>query len=613
MRNKNIYSVTLFLFLLLLPSNLFARDYSFPSLNVKGVIEKDGSLIVEEKRTVNFDGEFSGLFQWINKQPGEEIVDIKISENNKDYNFNPTQEIGPAGTYFIIDEGNRTYVDWSFKANNETKEFILTYKIKNAVKLHKDVAELYYIFTGDEWDKSIGDFKGEVFFPENGEGEIRAWGHGPLNGNVTIHEGERVTWDIKDIPPQTLVAGRVTFPLSMVPDGKRITEENALDEILIEEENLANIANKERKSSLFSLILGVLAFIGGLIFSIFQWFKYGKESKGDFDGDYYRELPSDRPPVEVGYLYRFKQVDAIDITATILDFGRRGFLTIEEYVPEKKGFFKKTKKIDYRLILNNKDKEILTKHEIILRNFLFNDIGNGKEVSFEEIEEFSKKQKKEFVGFWEKWKESVETKLEKENLFEKTTSSEVFKRAIPGIILLLFPTVLFVFFSEAAILAGIGFTSAGFIYLISLASHRRRTEKGSSENNKWKAFRKFIKDFSNIKDEKIPSLVIWEHYLVYAITLGIAKEALKALEISYPSFTEDNYTFGQGWFIYNYSTASIGTFNQSLNNMTTSISQSVSSAVAASTGNYSSGSGGGGGFSGGGGGGASGGGGGGAR
>ncbi len=606
--------IFLFLLFLFFTFNANARDYSFPSLEVKVEVEKDGSVYIEEKRTAVFDGNYSGLFQWINKQPEEEITDIKIREGNKYYDLNPSQEIGPAGTYFIKDEGDKIYIDWSFEAENENRTFILSYRIKNAVKIHNDIAELYYIFSGDEWDKPISYFRGELSFSEDPKNEIKAWGHGPLNGTVSIKENNTVIWEINNIPSRTFVAGRVAFPLEVVPEATRFTSVQGLDQIISEETELANKANRERNYTLYSIILGIFAFISSIVFSVFQWFKYGREFKGEFDGDYYRELPSLRPPVEAGYLYRFKRIDPVDITATILDLGRRGFLVIEEYIPEKKGFFQFKDKADYRLNKKGtKNISELKKHEKIIYDFLFNDAGDGDSVSFQEIEKYSKDNKKDFVEFWNKWKEEVTKIMDKEDLFEKTEASEILKRTIPGMAFFIIPVILFILFKGSAVFAGIGLFSGGFIYLISLASHSRRTEKGATEFNKWKAFKKFIKDFSNIEKETIPSLVMWEHYLVYAVSLGAAKEVLKALELSYPDLREGDYTFGQGWYIYNHSLYSGNSFNASVNNMTNTITTSLASTVASATGQHSSGGGSGGGFSGGGGMGASGGGGGGAR
>ena len=83
--------------------------------------------------------------------------------------------------------------------------------------------------------------------------------------------------------------------------------------------------------------------------------------------------------------------------------GRRGFLVIEEYIPEKKGFFQFKDKADYRLTKKvTKNISELKKHEKIIYDFLFNDAGDGDSVSFQEIEKYSKDNKKDFVEFWNK-------------------------------------------------------------------------------------------------------------------------------------------------------------------------------------------------------------------
>ena len=53
----------------------------------------------------------------------------------------------------------------------------------------------------------------------------------------------------------------------------------------------------------------------------------------------------------------------------------------------------------------------------------------------------------------------------------------------------------------------------------------------------WNAFKNFLKDFSRLDKAEIPSIILWEHYLVYAVSLGVAKEVIKQLPIV---FTDDD-------------------------------------------------------------------------
>jgi len=58
----------------------------------------------------------------------------------------------------------------------------------------------------------------------------------------------------------------------------------------------------------------------------------------------------------------------------------------------------------------------------------------------------------------------------------------------------------------------------------------KRTYKSALEIKKWKAFKKYISDFSAMKDAPVILLKIWDEYLVYAIALGVAQKLLENLK-----------------------------------------------------------------------------------
>ena len=111
------------------------------------------------------------------------------------------------------------------------------------------------------------------------------------------------------------------------------------------------------------------------------------------------------------------------------------------------------------------------------------------------------------------------------------------------------------------------------------------TQEGVDEQDKWKAFKKYMEDFSLLKEKDVPDLAIWEKYLVYATAFGISEKVIKELKIVYPDFDNYDYNIYPTIFIMSHMD-----FSSSF--------RSVSNAMSSS---FSSGSGGGGGFSGGGG------------
>ena len=113
------------------------------------------------------------------------------------------------------------------------------------------------------------------------------------------------------------------------------------------------------------------------------------------------------------------------------------------------------------------------------------------------------------------------------------------------------------------------------------------TQKGIDEREKWKAFKKYMEDFSLLKDKEVPALALWEKYLVFATAFGISDKVLKQLKVIYPEINDMNSAMYTYSYIHIMNSVNIG--------------NCINSSVYSATG--SSGTGAGGGFSGGGGGG----------
>jgi len=84
----------------------------------------------------------------------------------------------------------------------------------------------------------------------------------------------------------------------------------------------------------------------------------------------------------------------------------------------------------------------------------------------------------------------------------------------------------------------------GATILFVLLSFRRvrtkRTPAGALEAARWNAFRRYLTDFSRIKDAPVISLDLWDRYLVYAITFGVAEEVLEQARLHAPPELETN-------------------------------------------------------------------------
>ena len=114
----------------------------------------------------------------------------------------------------------------------------------------------------------------------------------------------------------------------------------------------------------------------------------------------------------------------------------------------------------------------------------------------------------------------------------------------------------------------------------------RWTEEGRLLELKWKNFKKFISDFTLLKEHPPESIALWDFYMVYAVALGVADNTIKAMKDIVPD--EEIRNIRTGTIVY-----SAASFS-SINSFTSSVR---------SSGGSGGGGGGGGGFGGGGGGG----------
>jgi uncharacterized membrane protein len=604
----------LFLFLTFMtPPALADRSLTMDQIIVDAQVLPDASMQVTEKITVDFSGQWNGFYVKI-PQGDTPITDVQVSENGRPYTFNSGIEYGPPDTFLIKREGSDILIDWSINAKDQVRTFDLTYRVVNAVKIHPDVAELYRKFIGEANGNPISYVQVNLTLPPGAEkfkkGEdIRIWGHGPLNGEVEFAGSNGVVLKVKDLSSYTFMEGRVVMPVSLFAGAPTAayTTQPALSKILAEEQGWADKANKERMLARAETGAGA-GIVAAALASVFMlWRRYGRKHRTVFDGDYYRDLPANYSPAELSVLWNFKAMNANDITATIMDLARRQFLFLEEDTVQVRKLLGSKEVTTFRLsfmpapepaALRKPEEAVLKPHEAELIDYLKNDIGGGKDyIYLTDIEEYAKKHGREFHAFWSGWTSDINTKCEGYNFFDSSGKMSLLT-VLGGVALFVGGFVL------AARIGIIGWAMiiAGVIIFIVPRFFKRRSVTGQEDYVRWAAFKKFLEHFSEMQRHEIPSLIIWEHYLVYAVTLGVAKEVIRQLEVVFPNMQDGDYRFGYGWMMY-------GSYHSGMNNLTNSFDsignsfeRSLASAQKAVS-KSSSGSGGGGGFSGGGGGG----------
>lgn len=595
-----------------------SRSLSMEQVLIEAELLPDASLQVTERLTVDFSGKWNGFHVTIPKN-GNPIKEIKVSENNRPYTIHSGAQYGPPGTFLVKDEGYQITIDWSIAAYDEIRTFDISYRVINGVKIHKDTAELYHKFIGGANPERIAKVTVNLKLPAGAERlvqgkDIKIWGHGPLQGEVHFTGADTITWQALKLPPYTFVEGRVLMPTALFPDApaNAYTNRAALAGILAEEETWAREANRQRWLARAEIGGAIVLVVGAFGVVLLLWRRYGRPHQVQFQGEYYRDLPAQYSPAELSVLWNYKKLRGHDFTATILDLARRKFLRIEEERIHVSKVLGNKEVKTYRLTflevpvqsgLRNSEQANLRVHEQELLDYLQKEIAGSRNHFFlQDIEVHAKKRSRDFYAFWQLWIAGLQEKGDEAGFFEDRGKLPWITVA-GGVVLFTLGTIV-TFNSRMTILGAALLISAAVTALIPL-SFRRRSPAGQEDFVRWQAFRRFLLDFSQMQRHEIPSLILWEHYLVYAVTLGVAREVMKQLELVFPKLQEGDYVFASGWYHYE-GYNSLQTIENSFNDIGNIVERSIRTAEKAeskaasdsgSGGGFSSGGGGGGGGS----------------
>ncbi|WKZ25508.1 MAG: DUF2207 domain-containing protein [bacterium] len=577
---KIITLISIFAGLLLIPTNVLAKDYSIKSADFEVRINKNGSANVTETRVYDFNGSFSWADEWI---------------NTKDYKVN-VLGVNGADSFNTEITDDKIYVKWFYSAFNETKTFTINYIIENAVTNHNNISEFYWQLIGSEWDKGVENVAAKVILHEEVEdNQIWAFGHGPLNGQINIASAKEVNFSANSLPSKKMFEVRVLFPKGTLAGGRPGSLD--LESILDEEKEFGLKTKRQGAIKNFVLVLVLIFAIYRIMVWIKKWVKYGKDNRLPEvnAAGLLHEPPSEISPVFVETLLKGNPTGK-SIVSTVLELVRRKVLEIDFIKNGKKTFF--GAKDQYFLRLKN-PKLKTTKMESDLLGLLFTT--TKTKLDFDDIKILGKKYPSKTSSFWIKWQKDAKEGLKKLGFYEekslKYQTKAIVETVFVGILVTFGSPFLVLYYHPILIILIIYFVIMIFVSIFM----PKKSKWGGEELAGWLAFKKWLMDYSVTKNYPIDSVILWEKYLVYGTALGISIKALSQLPIK---FSESNlshsgmYFVGSGAGSGNFQT-SFASFSTGFNSLSSSFS-SFGASGSGSSGGFSSGGGSGGGGGGGG-------------
>lgn len=627
-------------------------------LNVKELIILNGEYNGFE-RIINYRNEYAPSFDGTESSfegsdiyNGDKIELSRIAEVEipNDYDFSlinqpgkSFQKVSSASNgdkrkYIVTTKSNGEAYRMYNENNGGALGFYLEYTVKNVAIRHTDIAEVGWNLMGNELSNRIHNYEAHIHIPNN-QTELRAWAHGPLNGNIKLIDKTEIQLTVSDIFPNTAFDTRFVFDLTAIPTSNKTTNVTALPMILNVETKKAEEANRLREEFIdgqFQIVkmaldkvestkrpsdlneaqeqLNILAsyttegeypalkqqydeikeivdarmktlntvFGGIAIIYVIAMIIYVYRIYLKYDKElkvphieYFRDIPNNYGPACVDYLFK-RKIDNNSFSATLLNL-----------ISDKVIRYEKIDKKNYKIIYHDNVRPLLEEEEKLI-TWVFEEKTDGKETT---LEAFKKKAKSysSFISDFELFKKTALQHAKSLNFYETQTLKGIpILTSVVGFVLGFLCIYMEVgLFSIIFFLVGI----ASLIYFVSI---QKKTKFGREEYEKWSALKRFLQDFGKFDTKDLPDMILWEKFLVYAYVFGCAKELEKTMKIK---MNEMGATPVAGYY-YDPSFTDMLIFSHVVNRtLNSSITSAYNARSAASSGNYSSGGGFGGGFS----------------
>ena len=477
-------------------NNSFADTFYKNTINVR--INKDGSADIES--IMDFEpSKGTEYFVPINNLGKSEIVNFKVSEikdgkevpyeSLESWNTKKTREEKAKKSGVVkTDKGYELCFGFG---EYQRKTFILRYRVTNFIKLLKDSDMIYWQFVNKGLSAAPGEVKltitkGEGSF-DNTNSKIWAFGN---KGTIEFSDGKIVFNSLTGLTSSNYVTVLVQLNKGDITSGETIDKDfSYYKDLAFKGSDYTKKADKKSSNKIFYVAGGIIVAIVVLV-KIFGKKKSNGYQKGDFKGEYYRDIPEK----EWWKLSDILEDIGFDGQESII---RAYFLKwIQEKilipVTEEKGliFKKDTLALKIKSGFNNDFEEKVERKLFAMFAGAAGADGILQENEFSDYLEDTDNQE-EFESIEEDLEELSNEYASKNDLFEKSSKGKY--------------------------------------------SHTY-SEKGKEFTAKLVKNYNYLKDFSLLSEREISEIKVWKNLLIYATLYDVADEVEKQLKKLSPEF-----------------------------------------------------------------------------
>ena len=517
------------------------NSYTIPLINEDLYVQSDGTLHVKEVIHYSFIGTFHGIYRDIPLTGSQHISDVKVTST------------GAYSNYTIINDGTNERIqvflysnpEKTIPINNKNVDVTIQYNFLNGINVYNDIGELQYKLVGQSWAVAVGKVIANIHV--NSSQGVRYWLNPPYYATNSTWNNNVLQVTSTSIPSGQYFELRMVIPKNQFdanPVNANRINENALNSIINIQNNYQNSLNF--KTSLYH-ILSVLMLLA-LFIPLIIYVRYGREPKIDYRAEYERDIPTNDPPAMVnalcgsGLSKKIGKPDMDGFKATIMDLINRKYLNLEKTHSDKEGYG--LREPMFLKVNPNQDISVLEEFEQDVMDFLMQFEEDGL-ISMDRISDdmSDPETANSFRNTYSNWTANIKSKFLDDNELKKffNRKGDSLLKTFGGISLFVAAVVFIFTITDSLPAARIALLISillGLVAIISIVLPEKIagqwTTYGEEYDAKWHNFKRYIKDFSLIKEYPPESIAIWNKYLVYATALGVADAVKKAMELTVP-------------------------------------------------------------------------------
>lgn len=514
---KKILKISLiFIFCLLIFSiskNVEANSISKIAMDI--YVDNNGNATIHETWTCTTNSGTEVYHPYYNLGKSE-IENLTVKENGRTYqtlsSWNTSGTLSEKAYKCGINKiTNGVELCWGI-SSYDSHVYEVSYTISNFIAELQDSQMLYWTFIPYDFSDSIGSAYIKVHTDFDIPDSVDVWGYGNYGGTAYVYDGYIEMQSDGRLATDEYMTMLVKFPSNTFNTSNSL---NHNFDYYYEMAEKGSTKYNEKHESILSKILHVITFLFNFIPALIVLFAFGmgisainasrlhfgKEGKKmPSDLPYYRDIPCNKDIFRayyIGYNYGLLKNKTDLLGAIILKWIKDSVIRIEQ--KEGEGIFKKENVIIY-LNETNPSVSISNETERRLFDMLYTASHDGI-LENKEFEKWCNKSYSRVLKWFDKILNEQKRKLIEEGLItvEEKKTFKIFKNKID----VATPALK----EEAIQLAGL---------------------------------KKFLKEYTLIKDREAIEVTLFEEYLIYAQMMGIAKQVAKEFKDVYPEIIEQS-------------------------------------------------------------------------